>query len=99
MAVQIFTVAQYRAHIDSGVSLPEGDTIQIVDNAGAIERLTVDDIEGLAFNRVTLLNATGNAALAFTLAQFQALGAVGFGAEDKLTLRDTQFYASKLADR
>jgi hypothetical protein len=89
MAIQRFTVAEYRARFEE-LPLPNGDEIEIFDSSGAIAQLTVDDIEGLATKGVTLLNAI-DGALAFSLDQFQALGTVGFSAEDKLTLRDGQF--------
>ncbi|MGF9761538.1 hypothetical protein AAII07_40735 [Microvirga sp. 0TCS3.31] len=88
MAVQRFTVKQYLDSFNE-LPLPNGDEIEIVDSSEAIKNLTVDDIQGLAGNRVTLLNAIDNT-LALNFAQFEALGSVGFSAEDKVILRDTQ---------
>jgi Ca2+-binding RTX toxin-like protein len=87
MPVQVFTVADYRAHVAAGEPLPAETTIEIADTAVNIEALTAADIQALTGNRVSLINATDNA-LSLNVAQFGALGAVGFSTEDKVTLRD-----------
>jgi len=84
----VFTVAEYRTHLDSGGTLDPGATIQIADTGTNLKALTATEIGAFAANSVTLINATDNT-LSWNLAQFDALGNVGFSAEDKLTLSDT----------
>ncbi|MBB3018326.1 Ca2+-binding RTX toxin-like protein [Microvirga lupini] len=89
MPVQVFTVAQYRAHVAEGIPLPDGDSIQINDVAAAIKDLTDLEIGALDDNKVTLIDVADNA-LSLNLAQFRALGnEVKFSTEDKLVLLDS----------
>ncbi|HEY2069725.1 MAG TPA: hypothetical protein VGG48_09250 [Rhizomicrobium sp.] len=70
------------------VALTAADTVTIADTGANISALTSAQIGALAAANVDILNATDNA-ITFSLAQYQALGAVHLSADDVITVNGT----------